>query len=149
MVPEKTRRRGPKVTTAAKSLGARDGGSYVERARARWTAALPDWVETLAAEADRCREAGKSQGDLGQRLGISGAVISAIIGRTYPGRYDFAEARVRGSLMNASVRCPVEGPIGRDRCAANQALKFSAANPTRAKFPFACKSCPNRIEAKP
>jgi hypothetical protein len=130
-----------------KSLGARDGTSYEERARDKWNGRPPAWVLVLAEEADRARAAGLSQGDLGRRLGLSGSVISAIIGHTYPGRYDFAEAKVRGLLMRATVSCPVEGTIGRDRCAANQALKFSAANPARAKFPFVCRSCPNRIEA--
>jgi hypothetical protein len=136
------------MSAHAKSLGARDGRSYAERARERWQGKAPDWVMSLAAEADRCRADGRSQGDLGKRLGISGSVISAIIGKTYPGRYNTAEARVRGALMSATVECPVEGTIGRDRCAGNQTLKFSAANPTRARFPLACRICPNRIEAK-
>lgn len=135
------------MSAHGKSLGARCGSSYVDRAREKWEGAAPDWVIALAEETDRARAGGNSQGDLGQRLGISGSVISAIIGHTYPGRYDMAEAKVRGALMSATVICPVEGTIGRDRCAANQALKFSAANPSRAKFPTACKACPNRIEA--
>ncbi|MGH6887958.1 MAG: transcriptional regulator [Rhizomicrobium sp.] len=135
------------MSAKGKSLGARSGVSYAERASARWNGRPPDWVCALAAEADRARAAGQSQGDLGERLGISGSVISAVIGKTYPGRYDVAEAKVRGHLMSATVVCPVEETIGLDRCAANQALKFSAANPSRAKFPFVCRSCPNRIEA--
>jgi hypothetical protein len=130
-----------------KSLGPRAGLSYSERARARWNGRTPDWVIALAAEADRFQAEGKSQGDLGRALGLAGSIISAVIGKSYGGRYDMAEAKVRGALMNATVSCPVEGTIGRDRCAMNQALKFSAANPVRARFPFACRTCHNKIEA--
>jgi hypothetical protein len=135
------------MSAHGKSLGARCGKSYVDRAQEKWNGRAPDWVIALAEEADRARATGKSQGDLGERLGLSGSVISAIIGHTYPGRYDMAEAKVRGALMRATVTCPVEGVIGRDRCAGNQARKFSAANPSLAKFPHACRECPNRIEA--
>ena len=135
------------LSAHGKSLGARCGSSYADRAQLKWNGRAPDWVIALADEADRARASGKSQGDLGQRLGLSGSVISAIIGHTYPGRYDAAEAKVRGALMHATVECPVEGTIGRDRCAANQARKPSTANPTLARFPFVCRSCPNRIEA--
>ncbi len=133
----------------AKSLGSRSGLTYVERARRAWGAEInscaPDWVFALASAADQYRADGKSLSDLGARVGLHNSVVSAVIGKSYAGRYDAIEAKVRGALMNATVVCPVEGEIGRDRCASNQALKFSAANPARAKFPFACKACVNRV----
>src|SRR5579872_7326485 len=72
------------VSAHAKSLGTRDGTSYADRARTRWAGKAPDWVLALAAEADRSRAEGLSQGDLGKRLGLAGSVISAVIGKTYP-----------------------------------------------------------------
>jgi len=136
------------VSTHARSLGSRSGKSYLARAVESWGAALPDWARALAETADLYRDAGKSLSDLGHRVGLHNSVVSSVIGKKYTGRYDTIEAKVRGALMDATVVCPVEGTIGRDRCAANQSLKFSAANPSRAKFPFACKGCPNRMGAK-
>lgn len=128
----------------AKTLGSRSGKTYLARATESWVA-LPDWVRALAETADVYRDAGKSLSDLGARVGLHNSVVSSVIGKKYTGRYEAIEAKVRGALMDATVVCPVEGTIGRDRCAQNQSLKFSAANPARAKFPFACKSCPNRM----
>jgi hypothetical protein len=121
--------------------GPANGGTYLDRARAAWKPAPPDWVETLAREADKAA----SQTELGKRLGVSGAAVSATIGHNYAGRYDALEARVKGALMRATVECPVEGVIGRDRCAANQRHSPTAANPVRARLVAACKSCPNRF----
>jgi hypothetical protein len=45
---------------------------------------------------------------------------------------DRIEARVRGALMEATVVCPVEGTIPKNRCADNQALKPS---PRRRRAP--------------
>lgn len=136
------------MSAHTKSLGSRDGTSYALRARASW-GVVPDWVIALAAIADEYCENGKSLSDLGARLTLHNSVVSAVIGKSYAGRYDRIEAKVRGALMSETVICPVEGTIGRDRCAGNQALKFSAANPQRAKFPGACKSCPNKMGSTP
>lgn len=132
------------MSSHAKSLGSRSGKSYVERASDAW-GRMPDWVAALASAADQYRAQGKSLSDLGRLVGLHNSVVSATIGGTYTGRFETIEAKVRGALMNATVVCPVEGEIGRDRCASNQALKFSAANPARARFPLACKSCVNRV----
>lgn len=123
---------------AGQALGPKNGGSYVAKAQAAWSP-LPDWVLVLAQHADGSLSLNK----LGERVGVSGATLSAVISHSYPGRYDKTEARVRGALMSATVECPVEGQIGRDRCAGNQQKKPSAASPMRARFPFACRLCPN------
>lgn len=127
---------------AGKATGPANGGTYLARAKERWGDPPPDWIVALANAAD-----GKdSQNAIGQKLGVSGGVISAVLSRSYPGRMDRVEARVRGALMEATVVCPVEGTIPKNRCADNQVLKPSAASPARARFPHACKGCPNAFQ---
>ncbi len=130
---------------SANKFGPKDGGSYLVRARERWGKVLPDWVEALARAADTA----PSQGDLGARLGLPAATISAAIGNTYPGRTDAIEARVRGALMAMKVECPVLGPIGRKTCMDTQRLPFSSASPSRAQLYIAChKPCRNFVGGK-
>lgn len=127
--------------TPAKQYGPKEGGTYVDRAAARWGEA-PDWVGMLANAAD----AAPSLNDLAKRLGIAGASISAVIGRTYPGKLDSIEAKVRGLLMSARVSCPVMGEIGRDACADYQRMPFATSNPSRAQLYRACRSgCENAL----
>jgi hypothetical protein len=112
--------------------------SYLERARERWGDEIPAWVELLASEADR---APKLEA-LADRLSKRADWISAIVGKTYPGRLDIAEATVCGVLKASVVSCPAYGfEIGRDVCVANQQSKFSAASSSAAQFPRACKGC--------
>ncbi len=125
--------------------GPKTGGSYLARAQERWGRTLPEWVAVLAAAADNAA----SQSDLGRRLGVSPAAISAVIGNTYPGKRDRIEARVRGALMQAKVSCPILGPIGRQTCMDAQELPFSSANPMRAQLYGACrKPCPHYLGGK-
>jgi hypothetical protein len=129
---------------AGHGIGPKAGGSYVAKARAAWAPNPPDWVLALAHEADGLL----SQRALGEKLGITGGALSAVISKKYPGGYARIEARVKGALMSATVACPVEGEIPRNRCADNQAKKPSAASPARARFPFACRTCPNAFTQK-
>jgi hypothetical protein len=127
-----------------RSYGPKEGGNYETRARMRWGDDCPDWVLVLARTADSVA----SQTELGKKLNVSPASISAVIGKTYPGKLDAIEAKVKGALMSATVTCPVMGEIGRDVCAENQCMPFTAANPTRAQIWRACRAgCPNAIAA--
>jgi hypothetical protein len=128
---------------AGRAAGPKNGGTYLAKAHAAWNPA-PDWIVALARRADGA----ESLNAIGGKLGVSGGALSAVLSRTYPGGYSRIEARVRGALMSATVTCPVEGEIARNRCADNQASKPSAASPARAQFPFRCKSCPNAFTAK-
>src|SRR5581483_5682763 len=121
-----------------KKHGCKAAASYVARAKAAWGDQLPDWVMVLA----RATDAAASQGVVAAKVGCSASAISTVISKTYPGRMDAIEAKVRGSLMSAVVECPALGfAIARDVCARNQQSKMSGANPKAAKFPRACKSC--------
>ena len=126
-------------------FGPKTGGSYFAKARERWGERMPEWIAVLAREAD----AAPSQGELGTRLGLPAATVSAAIGKTYPGKMDAIEARVRGVLMSERVTCPVLGSICRKTCMDVQKQPFSTASPARAQLYVACrKPCPNFIGGK-
>jgi hypothetical protein len=133
--------------TTKKQHGPKDGGSYVERAQERWGNALPDWVTALARALDTELGKGGNQTTLNARLKFSGpSVISAVIGKTYPGKLAPIEAVVRGVLLKAVVDCPViGGEMPREVCAKNQKAKFATCSPLRARFVTTCPSCPNFV----
>ena|SRR6185312_11545649 len=126
-----------------KKFGPKSGGSYLDLAKARWGADMPDWIEALALATD----AAPSQATLNAKLKFkSASVISGLISRTYPGKLDKLEAVVRGALMHEIVRCPVQGTIARDVCIQNQKRKFSSANPRAAQLWAACRAgCPHAL----
>jgi hypothetical protein len=129
---------------SGKACGPKNGGTYVAKAQAAWAPRPPDWVVVLARAAD---SSGLSQNALAEKIGVSsGATISSVLSHAYPGGYARIEARVRGALMQATVSCPVEGVIAKNRCADNQVMKPSAASPARAQFPFRCRTCPNAFQ---
>jgi hypothetical protein len=125
-------------------LGPVGGGTYVDRVRDRWGETVPDWCIALAKSADAYTEQNKSMSALAGFLGCTPAVLNAVIGKTYRGRYDHVEQLVRGKLMSQSVMCePLGMNVSRDVCAINQRRKPSSASPSTAKFPGACRACPH------
>ncbi|HEY2070687.1 MAG TPA: hypothetical protein VGG48_14110 [Rhizomicrobium sp.] len=124
-----------------RKFGPKDGRTYLQNAHDRW-GQVPDWVEALARQA----QLDGNQSKTARTCGFTNAsTVSGVINKTYPGRLDKIEAQVRGALMHLTVICPVMGSIGRNDCVAYQGVKFSAANPQRARLSAACKSCPNAI----
>lgn len=112
--------------------------TFVEKASVAWAPA-PDWVQVLAAEADRT-----GQPAAGKKIRYSAATVSQIISNTYKGDLPRVEEMVRGALMAATVECPVLGEIGRDRCASEQQEPFRATSAFRAQLYHACRSgCPH------
>lgn len=113
----------------------------MKRARQAWGANPPDWIVALAAECDRA-----TQTQVGAALGCSPSAVNQVLSRSYQGRMDRFESKVRGRYMKATVPCPVLGDISTNDCFANQvqAKKFKATNPLRRALFTACKSCPNR-----
>lgn len=111
------------------------------KAQIAWGENLPDWVEVLANANDAT-----SQNKVAERLGISGAQVSQIIGRKYDGVYDKAEQAVRSLLMSEVVKCPVIGlPIGLSRCLGTQDRlnEKVMGGAERVVFANACPNCPN------
>lgn len=112
----------------------------VERARERWGKVAPDWIIVLA---EACDQFGQTA--MGKRLGVSGAVISATLSKTYNGRLDKIEQRVRGELMNERVACPVLGDIDKRQCLDEQSREYASTNPLRIALRRACAGCDNLI----
>ena len=112
--------------------------SFKVKSEASWSP-RPDWVGELARVADQ----GGLKAAAG-RVGYSASAVSQVIGNTYRGNLTRFEARVRGSLMGATVMCPVDGEIGRDECLDNQAAPFAAAGSRAVALWRACRSgeCP-------
>lgn len=119
-----------------------DKKTNVEKARAAWGTAAPGWVIVLAEACDR---GGSSQTAVADRLNVSGAAVSQVLGNTYIGRLDKIEARVRGELMGKTVTCPVLGEITQRRCMDAQSRPYSPTNDLRIELHRACPRCPNQI----
>lgn len=120
--------------------------SYVDKARVAWGNTVPDWILSLAEEADR------TSGEAAAlKIGYSAAVVSNVLRAKYPGALGTVAERVRGALMGQTVDCPVWGDIGRDRCLTEQSLPFLATSSARAQCYRACRSgCPNsRLPTSP
>lgn len=111
----------------------------VAKARAAWGESIPAEVIILA---EACKA--ETSQRVAKRLGYSGATISYVLSRKYPGDLDRVFATIRGALMGETVMCPILGEIGRDRCLTEQAKPFAATNSTRARLFHACRTCPNR-----
>jgi hypothetical protein len=113
----------------------------MNRALRAWGAKPPDWIKALAAACDRA-----TQGAVARELEMSPAVVNQVLGRSYNGRMDRVEGKVRGKYMQATVDCPVLGVISTHDCLGHQerGRSFHATNPLRVALYRACKTCPNR-----
>jgi hypothetical protein len=125
--------------------GQRSKTDFVANARKAWGADMPDWVRELAGFATR-----ESGTEAAKKIGYSGAVVTQVCGKKYPGDLARVEAKVRGALMGQTVICPVLGEIGRDRCLDEQKKKHAGTSALRARLFRACRGgCPHsRIERK-
>ena len=115
--------------------------SAMERARAAWGDALPDWVAELAAACDA-----SSQNRVARSIGYSASVISQVLARSYRGSLATVEQKVRGALMQETIECPVMGEISKARCIDNQRLAARgviATSSMRSRLYHACRRCPH------
>jgi hypothetical protein len=111
----------------------------VSTARTAWGEALPFWVERLAVEC-----AATSQNKVAKQLGVSAAMISHVLRRSYAGDLAKLEQRVEGVFMSRLVDCPALGAIPSDRCVTWQtaaARQFQNPSPLRARMYRACHRC--------
>jgi DNA-binding transcriptional regulator YdaS (Cro superfamily) len=122
-----------------------DGITNEAVAREAWGKAAPEWVVMLA---ERCDKTKGGQSAIARQLGVSGSMINQALKNTYAGRLDRLEQRVRGELMNETVRCPVLSDITKRRCIDEQSRTYAATNAVRIELRRACRSCPNRMGAK-
>lgn len=115
-----------------------DGLSNVQKARAAWGAAAPEWVIVLA---EACDGKGSSQTAVAGKLGVSGTMISQALANVYAGRLDKLEQRVRGELMGQIVDCPVLGEITKRKCIDSQSRAYACTNDLRIELRRACPRC--------
>jgi hypothetical protein len=110
---------------------------YVANALRAWVDVPPE-VMALAEEANATSGAAAAK-----RIGYSGALVTQVVGKKYPGDLASVFAKIRGALMGETVTCPVLGEIQRDHCLDEQKRPFTATNSTRARLWRACQTCPN------
>ncbi len=110
-------------------------------ARAAWGEPMPDWVETLAVA---CSAKGSSQAKVADQLERSGAMVSQVLRKIYPGDMSRIEERVRGVFMDGRVACPGLGEIATQACQdwREKAARVVIGNPLRQRMYRACNSCP-------
>lgn len=113
--------------------------TYVEKARERWGADVPEWVLVLAEVSDaRGRE------KAAEAIGYSGSLVSSVINNGYQGDLVKVEGKVSGAFMNATVDCPRKGEMARDVCLDWQAKPKASTSPDRTRMYRACRSgCPH------
>mgnify|MGYP000860166400 CR=1 FL=1 len=97
-----------------------------------------DWLEVLRGAVQR-----SSQRTVAARLGVSTTMVSQALSGRYPSSLTTLERRVRGTLLAATVNCPVLGQISERRCEDEQRRPFSISNPTRVRLYVTCRKCPN------
>lgn len=111
--------------------------SALDKARAAWGEAMPEWIAELAAACDAA-----SQSKVARRVGYSASVISQVLGRTYRGSLETVEQKVLGVLMNKTLICPVMGEIRRSLCVDNQRKAragMMGSSSMRARLHKACR----------
>lgn len=116
------------------------GGRNEAVARAAWGEAMPDWVATLAREADAT-----SQARAAELLGLSDSTVNTVLKNRYPAGTDRIASMVRGRLMQATVACPVLGDLATDLCEEWQkkADRFFDTGQLRVRMYRACRACPS------
>lgn len=89
-----------------------------------------------------------TQADIARRIGVSDAAISAALRGRYIGNVDALAERIRGELLNQTVRCPILGEITSRICQDERKKPFHTANPMRVQLWRACKVCPHNPAVK-
>jgi hypothetical protein len=97
------------------------------------------WLELLRKAVN---DAG-SQAAVARELGYSPAVISQALQGIYPGDTEKLAEKVIGIYGNETVNCPLLGVISLGKCAKNQQLPFSSANPLAVDMWATCPLCEN------
>jgi len=107
-----------------------------------WGEDLPDWITTLIGECD-----GSSQNKVATRLGISAAVVSQVIRKSYQGNYDNIAMRVREIYMSGDIECPAIGVIASEVCLhwRDEIRKGTSAGPQRILMTRFCRKCPRNM----
>ncbi len=89
-----------------------------------------------------------SQVEIARKLDVSDSTISNALKGRYIGNVDALAERIRGELLNQTVRCPILGEITSRICQDERKKPFHTANPMRVQLWRACKVCPHNPAAK-
>ena len=119
-----------------------NGKSNLDKVRAAWGVAAPEWVIVLA---EACDGKNSGQNAIAAKLGVSGSMVNQVLANAYAGRLDKIEQKVRGELMGQTYQCPVLGEITMRKCVDSQSRAYSATNALRVELRHACPVCPNRL----
>ena len=110
----------------------------LERARAAWGEAMPEWIVALAKACDAT-----TQSRAAEAIGYSPAAVSQVLKRAYAGGLDRIEQAVRGAFMAAEVDCPGQGrAIPTNECTTWQRKGYDGSNHCAVAMFRACRSCP-------
>lgn len=84
-----------------------------------------------------------TQAEIARKLDVSDSTISNALKGRYIGNVDALAERIRGELLNQTVRCPILGEITSRICQDERKKPFHTANPMRVQLWRACKTCPH------
>ena len=107
----------------------------MDKARAAWGEAMPDWIAALARAAD-----GKSVRGVAAKFGVSPALVSLALRNKYPRPLDTLQAKVEAVMAYEIIPCPVMGMITRKHCAHWQNLPYVGSNALRVAVYRACRA---------
>ena len=118
----------------------------VERARRCWAEqqkALPDWVLGMARQC-----ATTSQRRVADELGVSGALVSNVLGGKYTGDMRRIEDLYRGKFERVTLDCSALGEITLDTCRGwrSKSRELNPANAQNVLMFRACNGCPRNAE---
>lgn len=82
-----------------------------------------------------------SQAEIARRIGVSDGTISNALSGRYIGNVEALAERIRGELLNQTVRCPILGDITTRICQDERKKPLHTANPVRVQLWRACKTC--------
>lgn len=118
----------------------------LEKTKAAWQGALPDWLVILCQAID---QPGQSQAKVARVIGYSPSAVSCVLANRYSAPLDGIEQAVRGRLMGARVDCPGLGEsITTADCLEWQGRQASTSNPLCVRMRRACRECPNSRRAR-
>lgn len=108
---------------------------FEQSARTAWGDAMPEWIAALARVATA-----RSLKSAADSIGCSAALVSNVLANKYKARLDRVEIKVRGALMDETVKCPVLGDnMARDWCLHQQSMPNTGASPARARLYRKCR----------
>jgi hypothetical protein len=116
----------------------------MDKARAAWGEAMPDWVAALATECDRtCQREAGARLPRGNGNTYSAATVNQVLGNTYLGGLDAIEAAVRARIMVRTVHCcHLDADLSHEDCAARAGSPMPMSSPIALRAWQACRECP-------